>query len=78
MKWGILILAILAVLVAPANLFGTEEWEKELMDEGRVKLNFKNFPERDRVNTTWFGHGRSKSGYTNYEDRVFYISSDGR
>ncbi|MCH7640460.1 MAG: hypothetical protein IH855_13540 [Bacteroidetes bacterium] len=62
MKWGILTLAILAVLVAPANLFATEEWEQKLMDEGWVKLNFRNFPERDRVNTTWFGHGKSKSG----------------
>ena len=78
MKWGMLILAIIAFFVAPANLFATEEWEKKLMDEGWVKLDFRNFPEKDRVNTTWFGHGKSESGNTSYEGLVFYISSDGK
>ena len=78
MKWGILYLAILAVLVAPANSFATEEWEKDLVNDGWVKLNFTNFPEKDRVNTTWFGHGKSKSGLTNYEGWIFHISSDGK
>jgi len=77
MKWGILILAILAFLVGPANLFATEQWERILLAEGWVKLNFSNFPEKDRVNTTWFGHGKSKSGITNYEGWLFHISSDG-
>ena len=75
MRWAILKLVIFVVLVGPAILFATEEWEQKLMDAGWVKLNFRNFPERDRVNTTWFS---LQSGVINYERVVLYISSDGR
>ena len=74
MKWS-LIAAIFAVLVAPANSFAAEEWEKKLMDEGWVKLNFRNFPEGDRVNTTWFS---LQSGNINYERVILFISSNGK
>ena len=75
MKWGILTLAILAVLVGTANLFATEEWEKKWMDEGWVKINFDNNIFMKFSNTTWYGQvGKHKS----LENSIYYIDPSGR
>ena len=71
MKWGFLNLAILAALLAPANLLATEEWEQKLKEEGWVKVE-KNLQEL--ANTTWYG---LKSKYSDKRGIIHYIHSDG-
>lgn len=74
MKWGIQILAIFAVLVVPANLFATEEWEQNLMDESWVKVRQKLM---DQANTTWYGTKFRSSKALCYECWVIYIDPSG-
>ena len=71
MKWGTPLLVILAVLVASANLFATEEWEQKLMAEGWVKVNrnLKTF-----ADTTWYGQ---KGVNPIHENFILYIDSTG-
>jgi len=71
MKSGILILAILAILVSPANLFATEDWEKELLNDGWVRVE-KYLQELS--DTTWYG---LKSKYTDQKGFIRYIHPDG-
>ena len=71
MKWGIPILVILALLVAPANLFATEEWEQKLMDEGWENVTLENW-----ADTTWYGQIMDvrRKDY----DFIRYIFQDGK
>ena len=59
-----------------ADLIATETWEKELMDEGWVKVRQKL---KDQANTTWYGTKfRSSPPFLSYEDWVIYIDPSGK
>ena len=64
--------AFVLVFIFSADLPATEEWERELMDDGWIRVKEKL---TDYADTTWYGQ---KGKQQNYEYRINYIDPSGK